>query len=57
VCTTERTVLAGRPAEIAAWMARVNTKASFRARKLAAHPDLVALEITRLRDCPAPPGP
>jgi hypothetical protein len=38
-------------------MARVNTKASFRARKLAAHPDLVALEITRLRDCPAPPGP
>ena len=57
VCAAEYTVLAGRPAEISSWMAWAHTQASFRARELAVHPDLVALEITRLRDCPGPPRP
>lgn len=56
VCGAGSVVLAGRPAEVASWMAQASSQAVVRARELAAYRDLIALEITRLGACPSAPG-
>lgn len=54
VCAADRVVLAGRPQEVAAWRALAASRLSFQVRLLAAHPELVALEIQRRAACPVP---
>ena len=55
VCAVDRIVLAGRPSEIASWRRLAAPRAAFHVRELAAHPELIALEIERAPGCPAPP--
>ena len=54
VCAGNRIVLVGRPPEIESWRHLAETRSALRVRELAAHPELVALEVERRAPCPVP---